>query len=118
MMVRRSVLEEMNGYDEDLAYEDFDFWVRSARNHKYLYSPEILVKKRILRKSHSRNQYKFGSEQLRSTYKVCVKASELNRTAEEDACLNKRIRYEMRKSLETGNLRLAWDFFRLLNRRS
>ena len=33
MMMRRTVLEELDGYDEDLTYEDFDFWVRSARNH-------------------------------------------------------------------------------------
>lgn len=29
MMVRREVLDFLGGYDEELTYEDFDFWVRS-----------------------------------------------------------------------------------------
>src|SRR5258706_191229 len=54
MMLRRSVLEKMGGYDESLAYEDFDLWIRSSREWKYAYTPEPLVRKRMLRSSMSR----------------------------------------------------------------
>ncbi|MEQ8423656.1 MAG: glycosyltransferase, partial [Cyclobacteriaceae bacterium] len=40
MLIRREVLEKLQGYDESLAYEDFDFWVRSSRDFEYLYIPE------------------------------------------------------------------------------
>ena len=42
MMMRRTVLETLGGYDEALAYEDFDFWVRSARKYQYFYLDKIL----------------------------------------------------------------------------
>ena len=35
-MVKRKVLEDMGGYDEHLAYEDFDFWVTEPQmDHVY-----------------------------------------------------------------------------------
>lgn len=113
MMIRREVLERLNGYDEDLAYEDFDFWVRSSREFEYVYSPEVLVQKRLVRGSKGDKQLKFNSNQLRSTYRVCEKAFNLNRSTNEHKALKKRIRYEMRKAIETGNIRLANDYMRL-----
>src|SRR5690606_13761265 len=35
MMFRREVIERLGGYDESLAYEDFDFWIRSSRDFYY-----------------------------------------------------------------------------------
>ncbi|MDQ3394436.1 MAG: glycosyltransferase, partial [Bacteroidota bacterium] len=37
-MARREVFDHLGGYDESLAYEDFDFFVRSSRNFKFCYS--------------------------------------------------------------------------------
>ncbi len=37
MMVRREVLDRLGGYDEELTYEDFDFWVRSAHEYHYVF---------------------------------------------------------------------------------
>ena len=44
MLIKRVVMEELKGYDGNLAYEDFDFWVRSARNWKYGYQDQALTK--------------------------------------------------------------------------
>jgi glycosyltransferase involved in cell wall biosynthesis len=57
MMIKREVLEYLGGYDEELAYEDFDFWVRSSRIFRYQYSSEILVKKRIVTGSMSSSAF-------------------------------------------------------------
>lgn len=113
MMMRRQVLESLGGYDESLAYEDFDFWVRSARHWKYLYSDQILVKKRILPRSWSARQYEKASAQLASTLKVCHKAKALNQTPEEDRSLGRRLGYELRQAIRHRQWALAEEFMSL-----
>jgi hypothetical protein len=116
-MIRKAVFDNLGGYDESLAYEDFDFWVRSARLFDYSYTPEALVKNRILYNSLGNRQYKRGSKQLRSTLKVCEKAFDLNRTREEHDALKTRIHYELRQAIRLGELKLARDYWRLLKRK-
>ena len=57
MMMRMSVLKELNGYDEMLVYEDFDFWIRSSRNWEYAYQPEKLTQIRKVSGSHGDNYF-------------------------------------------------------------
>ena len=113
MMMRREVLDKMNGYDEALAYEDFDFWVRSSRDYKYLYIPEPLVKRRLLDDSYGKRQFEKGSAQLTSTYMVCQKALALSKNKAEYQALDKRVRYELRRTLQIGEFELAKKYFRL-----
>lgn len=114
MMFRRAVLESLNGYDESLAYEDFDLWVRASRHYKFIYTPEALVKKRSVSSSMSGKQFTRASDQRWSTYVVCKKIAALNRTAAEQAALRKRIWYEIRVSLKLLDVRMAIKFFSLL----
>jgi hypothetical protein len=93
------VIQSLGGYDEALSYEDFDFWIRSSRNFRYCYTPEALVKKRVVRNSMSHKQFTLFSAQQRSTYRVCEKIMSLNRTEDEQRVLAKRILYEMRVCL-------------------
>ena len=116
MMMRRKVLEALSGYDEALAYEDFDFWVRSSRKFDYCYTPEALVKRRILSGSLGQKQYLKGTLQLRSTLRVCAKAMALNRTSEEHSSLKKRIYYEMRQAFRLGEMSIVWDYLNLFRR--
>jgi glycosyltransferase involved in cell wall biosynthesis len=115
-MIRRSVLKKLNGFDETLAYEDFDFWIRSSREFKYFYTPGVLVKKRIVKGSMSDNQFRKGSEQQLSTYRVCEKILALNKSAEENSALKKRLWYELRQSLLRTDFALAGKYFQLLKR--
>jgi glycosyltransferase involved in cell wall biosynthesis len=114
MMFRRNVIEELGGYDESLAYEDFDFWIRSSRNYKYYFVDEPLTLIRRSRGSLSSRWYKKGDVQLESTYRVCLKALQLNRTPREHAALINRTRYELRQAVFSENFREAELFYGLL----
>ncbi len=81
MMSRRAVYEALGGYDESLSYEDFDFWVRSARAYRYFFLDEVLTLKRRVAGSHSTQFYnRRHNPHLASTLEVCRKAYQLNRT--------------------------------------
>lgn len=101
IMMRRTVLEELGGYDENLSYEDFDFWIRSSRKYKYTFTDQILVKKTILLNSHSSSQYKRKNKHSFSTAIVCEKAFWLNKNDEENLALVKRINYGLKWALIT-----------------
>lgn len=108
MVIRKEVFDRIGGYDEDLAYEDFDFWVRSGRYFKYVYTDEILMKKRKLETSMSANRYRhWQNEQLTSVYEVCEKAFSLCKTKSELKALRWRLFYEYRQALRAGHRVLA-----------
>lgn len=113
MIFRRSVIDALGGYDEDLAYEDFDFWIRSSRNFYYCYTPEVLVKKRVVNHSMSQKQFAFFSPQLRSTFRVCEKIMALNRSHAEQKALGQRILYEIMVCVRLLNFSLAREYLKL-----
>jgi glycosyltransferase involved in cell wall biosynthesis len=115
MMIRRNVLDQLNGYDENLVYEDFDFWVRSSRYFKYAYSNEVITKVRRTGNSMSSGWYKQGDKQLHSTYLVCRKAIELCRDEEDRQALLWRVRYEFKQAIFSGNKAEAKLFGQLGN---
>jgi glycosyltransferase involved in cell wall biosynthesis len=114
MMIRKSVLDELHGYDEALAYEDFDFWVRASRNYKFSFLNERLTYIRRKHGSMSEGWYVRGDKQLYSTYLVCKKALALNKTSEENGALVRRLRYELRQSVFSENHKEGDLFFALL----
>ncbi|MDZ7647251.1 MAG: glycosyltransferase [Cytophagales bacterium] len=114
MMFRRSVIDHLSGYDELLAFEDFDFWIRASRKFKFIYTPQVLLKKRSVSNSMSRNQFKKSGTQRWSTLRVCQKIKELNVTNEETDALKKRVRYEIKLSLRLLDVRLGVAYFKLL----
>lgn len=113
MMFRREVIDYLGGYDETLAYEDFDFWIRSARSFDYGYTPEVLVKKRVVAGSMSKQQLKSRAQQ-RTTLRVCEKIKALNKTKEEHRALRRRLVYEARVNAMGGKLGLAFRYLKLL----
>lgn len=116
MMFRREVIEALDGYDETLAYEDFDFWVRSAREFNYAYSNQVLAKKRMLKNSHATSQTNFRNKHQQSTLIVCRKALGLNRTKMEGNALKKRCRYEIRQCVKSGNIGLIPSYISIIRK--
>jgi glycosyltransferase involved in cell wall biosynthesis len=113
MMFRREVIAELGGYDENLSYEDFDFWIRSSRKFLYCYTPEVLVKKRMTKNSLSSKQLKINNTHLHSTYLVCEKILSLNCTSEENSALRRRIIYEISICLRLLDFSTAIKYVRL-----
>ena len=116
VMFTREVIDVLGGYDETLSYEDFDFWVRSSRAFQYAYSPEVLVKRRVIKNALSSEQFRFFSKHSKSTYKVCEKILRLNNNQNEQQALHQRILYEIKLTLRLLNLGVAFNFFFLLIR--
>ncbi|MBS1486863.1 MAG: glycosyltransferase [Bacteroidetes bacterium] len=113
MMIKKKVLDKLKGYDETLAYEDFDFWVRASRHFQFVYQDETLTHVRRNVKSMSSGWYEPGDRQLHSTYLICKKAVSLCRSAEDKQALIHRIRYEYKQSVFSGNRQEARLFAQL-----
>jgi len=116
MLFRRNVLEVLGGYDESLSYEDFDFWIRSSRMYGYAYTPGVLVKKRVVPASTSKRQFRFFSNESVTTFRVCEKIMNLNRTRAEQQALSERIFYEIRLNARLLNMGLVVNYIQLWNK--
>ena len=114
MMFRKAMLDSLGGYDESLAFEDFDLWIRASRNFKFIYSPAVLVKKREVMSSMSAKQFERANPQRWTTLEVCKKIKLLNRNRKEADALRRRLRYEIRVSLRSLDFRMAFAFWKLL----
>ena len=98
MMMRSACLHQLGGYDETLAYEDFDFWVRASRHWQFLYLNEVTTRKRIHPRSMSSRAYRRHDPYLASTIQVCKKALALAQGPAELDALATRVRWEMRQA--------------------
>lgn len=116
MMMRRDMLTALGGYDETLAYEDFDLWVRSARTYRYAYIDEVLTQKRLLPSSLGQQIIKADTTLLDSTWRVCQTAYELCQTTDEYKALAGRLRQFIRKCFYAEQYELAQQFGQLLSR--
>lgn len=115
MMIRKSILDLIQGYDEGLSYEDFDFWVRSSKVCEYRFLNERLTKIRKTENSMSSGWYKKGDKQLYSTYLICKKAVSLCDGKDDLVALAVRVRYELRQSVFSDNREEAKLFYSLLS---
>jgi glycosyltransferase involved in cell wall biosynthesis len=115
IMMRKSVLMKLGGYDENLSYEDFDFFVRSAHDYKYYYLDEVLTYKRVLEGSMATQFYRVGNAMLKSSWEVCNKAYDLSRSQEEYDLLAHRIRGFIKKCFVAEDAKQATEFRKLLN---
>jgi len=112
-MVKKTVFEKLGYYDESLAYEDLDLWVRASRVYEFEYIDAFLVKKRELSTSLSafftqRNNKK--TKRLHeSSLAILKKAYCLNQTKDEYKALLGRIQFEFYKFLKSRNYLLLFQ---------
>jgi len=113
---KRKVFEEIGGYNENLVFEDFDFWVRCAVKYDFYYLPIISGKKTILKNSFSSFFYsKTKSENmLASTLQTYKWASKI--IIKNNKNINSGISYYFRQATLMGHFELALEFKNILNR--
>ena len=113
-LIKREILEKLNGFDENLAYEDYDFWLRAARIYNFDYVDKILVQKRVLKDSMYTLLTKKNNKKTRlfnySTYLILNKAFKLNRKKEEFIAMLKRIHFEMTIAFRTRDFILLLKY--------
>jgi glycosyltransferase involved in cell wall biosynthesis len=99
MVMRKSWLLELGGYNEELSYEDFDLWVRGSLISEFIYLDEVLISKRIHSGQLSSKMLStLGSDYYLSTLRVCEYASLQVTTVMQQKALTKRIKYEGRNA--------------------
>jgi len=113
-MVKKTVFDHLNGYDETLFYEDLDFWIRASRIYDFDFIDEILMQKRIVPNSLGTDFFKKKDLRAKkinhSTYLIVKKAIGLNKTTEENKALLKRIHFEMILAYKTSNIALVLKY--------
>jgi glycosyltransferase involved in cell wall biosynthesis len=109
-LIKREVFDQLNGYDENLAYEDYDLWIRAARIFNFDYVDEILIQKRVLDNSMYTLLVQRNNPRTRqfnySTFIILQKAFDLNRSKAEFKAMLIRIRTEMRVAFKSRDFKL------------
>lgn len=112
-MVKKSIFEKLGYYDENLAYEDLDLWVRASRIYEFEYIPELLIKKRILASSMSsfftQKKNPRTKKLHKSSLKILYKAFKLNQSKDEHKALLGRIKFEFYKFLKSKEYLLLFQ---------
>lgn len=113
-LTKRNVFEKLNGYDENLAYEDLDFWIRASRIYNFDYIDKILIQKRMLDNSMYTLLLKKNNPKTRqfnySTYLILEKVFLLNKNKAEFKAMLKRIRAEMKVAFHTRDVVLLLKY--------
>ncbi|MES2389804.1 MAG: glycosyltransferase [Bacteroidota bacterium] len=111
VMFRTSLLKDAGGYDETLAYEDFDVWLRLARKYDFIYADALLTEKRKVPGSLSSKKTALREgKMLASTLQICRKAKALNKNKAEDIALARFAAYHLRLAVITENHEVARGF--------
>lgn len=108
-MIKKEVFETVGYYDENLAYEDLDLWVRASRLYNFEYIPEILAKKRELTTSMSAHFLKRNNKRTKQLYEstlaIFQKIIALNKTKKEHKAFLGRMRFEIHKFIHARQWR-------------
>lgn len=100
-MFTRRHFELLNGYSEELFFEDLDYWLRLSRNFEIKFLDDFLVEKRYLEFSlgnqfHKNNEF---SKKINSSLrKIYTDSLTRNNSVTEHKALLKRIHYSMEQS--------------------
>lgn len=100
VLMRTDLIREVGGYDESLAFEDYDMWLRLSTRYSIAYEPSIVANYRVLNSSLMRNHARRVSV-LRSEGDMLSKHS--GRTSEVDAIIAQRLIHIASELLEFGD---------------
>ncbi|MDK2772332.1 MAG: glycosyltransferase [Flavobacterium sp.] len=117
-LYKTSIFRNLGGYDETLAYEDLDIWVRITRNFKVEYIDDVLAEKRELENSLSAHFLKKNNAKThflhQSTLQIFKKILDLNQTRNENKVVLNRMKFEMHKFITAREWKLTFQLFKLM----
>ncbi|MDO7138310.1 glycosyltransferase family 2 protein [Algibacter lectus] len=117
-LINTALFKKLGGYDENLAYEDYDLWLRVARKYSILYVDKILVERIKLKTSLGNINYQiFSKKALQfkySTYIIVKKTLKMNLTKEEDLASIQKIKIEVKQNWKALNVLLIAKYYILL----
>jgi len=108
-MYNKTIFDRLNGYDSQLSYEDFDYWIRASRAYNIEFVDEIVVQKRIVPNSLQTTLYAKNNSNSKSTFLILKKAYHLNRTKKEHFILRKRVNFEIINAYRNQNYILMFQ---------
>lgn len=109
-MFTKKHFELLNGFNEDLFFEDLDYWLRLSRQFEIKFLDSFLVEKRFLDTSLGNQFYKnevYSKKINESLYKIYIDALNYNSLIEENRALLKRLRFSTKKSY----INKQWNYF-------
>lgn len=73
-LIRRQALLDVGMYDERLAYEDYDMWLRLAAQYEFVFHPAVVARYRIVSTSLVRTIFvKPSPHYMYTVYLICMK---------------------------------------------
>lgn len=115
-MMKKDIFDKNSGYDENLYYEDLDYWIRIARNYNFDFIDAILVQKRQTTNSLGNQFYlqnPLSTKINKSAYTILKKAFALNKTTEEHKALLKRVHFQIILNFKNKNISLLYKLLLL-----
>ncbi len=103
----------LGGYDETLAYEDLDFWLRLSYTYHIDFTDTIITNKRVVASSlgsQFKNKNKLSKKINSSTFTILKKTLLLNKNKAEDKAVQQRINYEIIAALKRNNFVLVLKY--------
>lgn len=113
-MYKRSIFESLEGYDEDLFFEDFDYWLRVCKKFELEFTDSVLVSKRALETSMGNGFFKKTETTTHlheSFYVILKKCYRTNTQKKEYVALLKRIYKQSRWAIKTFNIKYIFRYF-------
>ena len=115
-VMSRHCYDNVGGYDESLAYEDFDFMTKASNQFDLVYDHEALVIKQEVKNSLSTDFRKRNSAMHLSTFTICKRLSHTScHTQQEKKVLRARLNSEMKAQVKLLNLVLVLKYLRLIS---
>lgn len=116
-MYSKKIFHEIGGYDEDLFFEDLDYWFRVTNKYSIAFIDDIVIEKRFLEKSLGKGFYEnteYTKKLHISFYHILFKTYKLNTNLNEYHALLKRILKQSRWAIKTMNLKYICLYILLL----
>ncbi|RYU75790.1 hypothetical protein EWM57_19540, partial [Hymenobacter persicinus] len=109
-LVRRSCYDKVGLYDENLPFEDWDMWLRLAKEYKFVYSPQVSARYRKHPGSvfdTRKKEMEEGSLLLLNKHRGCSKAADVAIKAQ--VRTRSELLYQLGGSHAAQWLRLRWQ---------